>query len=684
MPAGLGCRLAVGVKVVGGSWTRKHDDPRHPYIPEPGAECILYADSLAELISACRDRRPDERLKAVGSHWALSTAAVSDHTFIETHDPQEDVPVLGRTLTNVIPRCLNLPYVERMQELASEDMWYLAHVEAGKRIYQLYAELDQPVNLNDCTTLGGFIKKTFDDARFSGPWAFETLGGAGGQTIVGAFATGTHGGDFDRPPVSDSVLALHLVADGGKHYWIEPIHPGVPELTDDERLLEQYGIDAYGGRENFEIIRDSNVFDAALVSVGRFGVIYSVVLKAVPQYELRETRKLHLWQDIRDQIKNPDSGLYRAEPNQRFLQIAVCLTTHLNFQQNLVGVTRRWTRPLTLEAPGRIQRVGEIVDECDELLQAPRFSLAGKNHPYSPHDDDPHRAAPPSIMELACADASFLKGILTQVRQEIEEFVTTQGAAVGATIAAVSVIGGGALLLLIPALLIILPIITALLDEFDDETRFGEAMEEIKNRLLDPPSPDPLTRAAGLYTWQLIYYLAFRDQQKERDFSAISYAVMDAHDYLNTSCEVNVDSIEVFFDGTDDRLTAFIDTLIAFEMNQEFQGKAFVGYASLRFMKPTRALIGMQRWPLTCSVEVACVKDVSGGKELIDFALDWARNPNNGAILHWGQRNEARRDEIERIFGQRLETWRQALRRIGDGSDAFSSDFTRRTGLEAT
>ena len=72
-------------------------------------------------------------------------------------------------------------------------------------------------------------------------------------------------------------------------------------------------------------------------------------------------------------------------------------------------------------------------------------------------------------------------------------------------------------------------------------------MEQVKNKLLDPDDPDPESRAAGLFAWQLIYYLAFQQQQSERDYDALSYAVMDQKDYLNVSCEVNVDSVEVFF-----------------------------------------------------------------------------------------------------------------------------------------
>ncbi len=209
-------------------------------------------------------------------------------------------------------------------------------------------------------------------------------------------------------------------------------------------------------------------------------------------------------------------------------------------------------------------------------------------------------------------------------------------------------------------------------------------MEQVKNRLLDPALGDSSARAAGLFVWQMIFYKAFEGQQSERDYNAMSYAVMDQKDYLNISCEVHVESVEVFFNAVDDRLIAFIDQLILFEMGQEFEGKAFVGYASLRFTGPTRALIGMQRYPLTCSVEIACLKDVSGGQELIDFAVRWASNPNNGGILHWGQYNPWTTTEVERTYGANgdLQTWREALNRITGGGDAFSSQFTRRTGLE--
>lgn len=672
-------------------WTRKHDDPRFNLFDQ--VPKTVYPKSLEELITLCQNRPPDQRFKAAGSHWALSNVAISDHTFIETHDPGNVHRAMGKTLTNVIPKCLSPDYLQYMVDNEVERKSYLVHVEAGKRVYQLYAELDQEININDSDpenpTLAGFIFNQFR-RDFSGPWAFATLGGAGGQTIVGAFNTGTHGGDFDRSPIADAVLAMHLVADGGKHYWIEAVSNEYPQLTDDSMISIEFGIPKYGGIENFEVIRDNNVFNAVLVSAGRFGVIYSVILRAVPQYALHERRRLHVWQDFKHQIMDRNGPLFTepAVPSARcrFLQIAICLTPHANFSKNLAGITKRWDIPLPADPPGRKERIGDRLEVFSERIQGPLFAKAGASHGYGPDPDNPGKAAYPSLLERACADASFLRGIIKAVIDDIEEFVASNGAVVGVGIGAIATAGGVGLLTLIPELLLILVILRNILDRFNDDTRLGEYMENIKNELLDPNEPDLIKRAAGLFTWQLIAYKAFESQQDDLDFDAISYAMMDRKDYLNISCEVNVDSVEVFFDAVDDRLIAFVDALLAYELMQELNGKAFVGYASLRFMGRSRALIGMQKFETTCAVEVACLKDVSGGQELINYAVTLALNPNINGLLHWGQRNDYTKNDVEFRYGADLTTWQSVLAQITkDGQlDGFSSEFTRRTGLEVS
>ena len=108
-------------------------------------------------------------------------------------------------------------------------------------------------------------------------------------------------------------------------------------------------------------------------------------------------------------------------------------------------------------------------------------------------------------------------------------------------------------------------------------------------------------------------------------------------------------------------------------------------------MGPTNALIGQQRFPLTCSIEVTGLRDVSGVTELIDFAIMLALDSNFKGILHWGQRNESTRAHVQERFGDtfsnqsgNLSRWRQALSTITQHGklDGFSNAFTRQMGLE--
>lgn len=691
-------------------WTRKHDEPGVDLIPS--APTIAYLTSLEDLIDLLKNRDPAERIRAAGSHWALSRAAVSDDVFVETHDPNNVYPAMGRTLYDVVPGCLTEEFIERLaeehpapydSEHSEEDVGlYPFHIETGKRVYQAYAEMDWGDDQNP-DSLAVLLQRTYNNTSYLGPWAFRTLGGAGGQTVFGALTTGTHGGDFRAPPIADSVLAMHLVTDGGKHYWIEPeTSPTTVRMTDDTKLRALYGTSRYGGPGNFAIRRSDDLFNAVLMSAGRFGIVYSVVVRAVRQYTLHEERRLGTWQDIKPLIEEGLGGpLFNlpagADGRQKFLQIAVCLTTHDNFRKNLCGVTRRWNVPLVRNpatgAPvGRDERVGKIDVPFDPQSGAPRFTQAGRNRGYSPSSTDPDTAAPPSFLERSCSNGDFMIGVIETVAEEIRQFIATNTVPVGGAIAAIAAVAGVATLTaLAAALAIILVLLLAFLAGLAASgNRLGETLDGLRHVLLD--RSDPAERAAGVFVWQCIAYKLFESQQSDLDYDAISYAVMDGHNYLDRSCNANVDSVEVFFDMADPTLvTAFVDALIAFEARQEFGGKAFVGYASLRFTGATRALVGPERAPLTCVVEIAGLKDVRGSAQMVAFAESLARNRNFNGILHWGQRNNSTASDIEHRFGDSVDApggalgrWRSALGSVTDNGrlDGCSSAFTRRTGLE--
>jgi hypothetical protein len=290
-------------------WARKHDMPGTPLIPS--APTIMFPHGLQDVIDICSTQ--GGRRKAAGSHWALSTAAVSDDVFVDTHDPNQGFPAMGPTLFDVVPGCLTTNFLQTLaaqtpppydanhvvgvDSTAGADVTvlpesspgtYFVHCETGKRIFQLYAELDKGDDGNPQSL--AILLATL------GPWALETAGGAGGQTIFGALTTGTHGGDFRLPPVADAVEAMHLVTDGGAHYWIERSpNPQRPlQLQTDQTALQKL----FAGLKApiLQVIHDDDLFNSVLIAAGRFGIVYSVVLRVVRQYSLHVDRTLTTWE----------------------------------------------------------------------------------------------------------------------------------------------------------------------------------------------------------------------------------------------------------------------------------------------------------------------------------------------------------------------------------------------------
>ena len=693
-------------------WERKHELLEHIVAPE-----IAYPTSLDELIELCRDQPPGQAMHAAGSHWALSTAAESDHTFIETRDPTNQFPAMARTLTEVIPGCMTDGKLQLMARghpvsfesnllngAAADDTPYYVHVEAGKRVYELYAELDQDA-MEVAGGLAAELAATYDNHDYAGPWAFRTLGAAGGQTVFGALTTGTHGGDVASPPIADDVVAIHLVTDGGRHYWIEPpLDREHATLTDEVKLRALYGQrPRTGPATEFDVIRDATLFRAVLVGAHRFGVVYSFVLRARRQYMMRETRVLGTWQNIRTHLDDDleTSWLYAASwpatpgapapLRNKFLQIVVCLTPFNGFEKNLVGITKRsdvpWTPPSVPR--GRPERVGERQPDADVLTGNPVFANAGTNFPLDPTNSTPGSSAAGGFLNLACAQADFMPGLIREVIDEIKQFIDSP-AVIPASIAAMSAVTAlGGLSALFGPLGILLVALAALVDRLSDDDRLGQTLDRTRKLLLDDSSGP--AQHAGLFIWHLIAFKVFvsPSNQGPIDHTGISYAILDNHNYKDRSCQVNVDSIEVFFDVRNPMLPIFIDGLIAFEKSQEASGRAIVGYASLRFIGKSDALLHPARWERTCVVEVAGLRDTVGSTDLIDYAIRLALDPQYGGVLHWGQRNPSSAADIDRLFGpatdpeSALGAWKRVLRTLIGGSPAFSSKFTIQTGAGA-
>jgi FAD/FMN-containing dehydrogenase len=110
--------------------------------------------------------------------------------------------------------------------------------------------------------------------------SLRTSGASNGQTIAGALSTGTHGSALDVGGIQDSVVALHLITGPDRHVWLE--RASAPVLNDASV--------AFLGAEP---VRDDDLFNAALVSFGSFGIIHGVVLAVDDLFYLQQYRRQH-------------------------------------------------------------------------------------------------------------------------------------------------------------------------------------------------------------------------------------------------------------------------------------------------------------------------------------------------------------------------------------------------------
>lgn len=627
---------------------------------------------------------PAAEVRASGSHWALSDAALTHGVIVETNRPraapeEPSRPPMNRTLREVLPRAmtqearnffLEQPGVKFDPDVVPiHDRFYLYHVEAGTRIWELYCRLDAGDHHPE--SLAHSLAEQ-DKEDYFGPWAMPTLGGAGGQTIVGAFSTGTHGGDVHQPPIVDAVQAVHLIGTEGRQYWIErdfaPASPGT-WLVDPDALTTAYG--------DIEVLRDPDLFHAVVLGVGRMGIIYSVVLRVVRQYALREERREDAWSAVRQWLGVPNHSTFQ----NRFVQVVINPTGRPGDpSEHSCFTTVRTLRKLA-DAGSPPRGREERCEAGNGGNSAPLLSNAGSFLNTICASDSPARAAVDKIIEGVddVRDAAIIAGTVAAF----------WGNVVAAAAAAIVVVAA-----------------EVLIDELEDlrgrlpAGPLGKTVAVIARWALDTEHVEVLRRIADE---------AIRSQHSLDDdnpVTAISYAVMDIHNYLDIACSVSGDSVEVFFDADavdpdsgDNIVVAFIDRML--ERVSELENgwmkdadgvtvghkEAFPGYAALRFMARSDALLAMQQAQRVCAIEIAGLRALDGTDPFLGrVALDAVQM---GATVHWGQRNDLDMRQVEEAFGawsptDRLRRWRAALAELSDNGrmPTFSTSFTRRLGLE--
>lgn len=552
-------------------------------------------------------------IHAIGSRWAFSAPGYCDG-FVVCTDQIAGFPSFLQQA--VIPS-------------STETTLHVA-VESGIKVRNLYH------------ALWGDPERPRPDGRDGVPdgllrgrrWTLESLGGAGGQSIAGVINTNTHGGDVQRPPISDSVLAMLIVGSHGNIWLVQGTTPSV-----DARRLESSLREMIPEEFSFENKADDEALNAAVVSVGRFGLVYAYVLKVHDESNTHvvENRFHSTWLAIRGNLVNM---VERDRIKDAFLQIVINPVPQANDRKCYI------TRHLTIE---------------DHLLSsaATEFGLSADIQSIPVMDERARDPLQGYIGQIFCAQelTPFLNSIASTLDALGALLAIQIPPPIGLIAASIVWRASGTIRRISPTFL--LGDVIAELLNLSTSYGFPQLIEFVNGAILDRSQTD--RRADGNP------YLVHGRRAEIADF----------FDY-NNNCYKG-DSVEIFF-PVDEALAGKVEQVIDV-FNQARKGGTPIGaYISLRFMAPSRALISIAAFAPTCSIEVSMLRGIEGNPNALT-ALQRVATRNRG-LVHWGQQNDLDSGQVENLYGERLRRWRQRLADAEGDSFAFSTPFSRSHGLE--
>jgi FAD binding domain len=571
----------------------------HPF---PSTRLYRPAD-LPELVSAVTQTTQGGRsIRAHGSNWSLSKAGVAqdmiDTSLLGQHISRP-IPTPGQPLAVTRLRGSGSDFLQRSCALnRSTDGRYFVHVEAGIKIHQLLEDL------GNCGL------------------SLPTMGDGAGQSLMGAISTGTHGGDLRVPPLVEWIRTVHLVSASGREFWVTPAGSpfGVPSLV---RSLPSWCPDA-------RLVADNDGFDAVRLGVGRLGVVYSVVLEVVRQFTLIETNFEHRWSEVRPQLaisrilpnsetgifheplQDLDKGFFRNEvlkrtyypagiqdPKFTFVQgpekwpnVPAWFDTHPEVYQDPIA-ERHWTGLANdlrdgPEMPLHHVNIGLPLTNPERCWIRRRWKRSEPVNDFGvePHQDDELSAAikanlknPPGVVAILREQMQvgpLLDGLGWATHNEKWErlqwylyyeiaHIAQQHLASGATV--------------------------------------FEAILLILYRMATDPVLDSRDKIASTVS-DIIGRGAFGRVLRAGNASGEKYHnILDAHDYEMDGGQAG-NSAEFHFDAAGVEYLNFTEEVIALARKHA----PVFGYIGIRFTPAASALIAMQQYSLTASVEVATLR----------------------------------------------------------------------------
>jgi hypothetical protein len=491
---------------------------------------------------------------------------------------------LNRPLSGVTDGALNSRWVAN--QAAGQDV--LFHVESGATVADINALLD---------------------AR---GLALPTLGGSNGQALAGAISTGTHGGDVDVPPLADAVMAMHLVTEAGRELWVERASQ---PITDDAAL----GAALARSCPDTEIIRDDRVFAALLVGLGRFGVIYSYVLRVRPAFRLAEWTTQIPAAALTAALRNGLSGgtflaplltmLPAPPPSLNAVNIASPRGLEVAFDTNNLGlcyVKRRW--PTT--------------DTTD-------LGMSNSENP---------------LCAVGAAGVHAAALVVLGPLTGIPGF----GLAVGAEIT----------------------MLTASLAQNPNQPA-GEMLARVLSSFWSLGLGGSIPKLSGIQ-----FGLQYQDSMGSGKRGPSHLVISGYREQSLQDC-FRADSVEPIFDAQSPAYIDFLDALLS-----TAPGYRQAGYISLRWAATSRATLSMHAFPgaHAVAIEVTSLRGLPDNETWMSLVETFA--VTRGGRPHWGQINNLNASSTVAMFGGNVGEWRSALGSVVGSATTFSNAFTAQRGLE--
>ena len=195
-------------------------------------------ECLDALIRDARDA--GKRILPIGAGWALSKINITDGWLVNTKLLNGCYDIGDRYFDDAYPEA------ERPN---------LVLAQAGMQIAELNAYLE-------------LVPREDTDRR-----ALKAAGIGNGQTIAGSVSGNTHGAQINFGAMPDFVAGLHIATGSGQTLWIE--RASKPVLNDE-----------FVAKIGAKRIRDDNIFNAAVVSFGTFGIVAAMAVETAPIYQL--------------------------------------------------------------------------------------------------------------------------------------------------------------------------------------------------------------------------------------------------------------------------------------------------------------------------------------------------------------------------------------------------------------